>query len=72
MADTKDSNTIEGVQLGAKAGTVDVLQRCYNGLETRIAAHNFDPVLPSTSSRAFASPSHIVVTSSMSWLVTAR
>ncbi len=46
MADTQGGSTKEGVHLGAMAGTVDVLQRCYTGLETRDGALNFDPVLP--------------------------
>ena len=38
--------TAEGIHLGAMAGTVDLLQRCYLGIETRDDVIWFDPLLP--------------------------
>ncbi len=38
--------TREGVHLGAMAGTVDLLGRCYSGLEVRGEVLRLDPVLP--------------------------
>jgi alpha,alpha-trehalase len=35
VADIQGGTTPEGIHLGAMAGTVDVLQRCYTGLELR-------------------------------------
>ena len=46
MADTQGGTTAEGIHLGAMAGTVDLLQRCYTGLHTRGQALVFDPALP--------------------------
>ncbi len=46
MADTQGGTTAEGIHLGAMAGTVDILQRCYPGLETRAGALVLDPTLP--------------------------
>ncbi|MHB1850126.1 MAG: HAD-IA family hydrolase [Acidimicrobiales bacterium] len=46
MADTQGGTTKEGVHLGAMAGTIDILQRCYTGLETRGGTLAFDPALP--------------------------
>ena len=31
MADTQGGTTKEGIHLGAMAGTIDILQRCYTG-----------------------------------------
>ncbi|OEV39554.1 trehalose 6-phosphate phosphorylase [Kitasatospora aureofaciens] len=50
VADLRDSQhgtTAEGVHLGAMAGAVDLLQRCYTGLELREDALWLDPHLPS-------------------------
>ncbi|MER7580626.1 glycosyl hydrolase family 65 protein [Kitasatospora sp. NPDC097691] len=50
VADLRDSQhgtTAEGVHLGAMAGAVDLLQRCYTGLEIREGALWLDPRLPS-------------------------
>ena len=33
--DAPGGTTVEGVHLGAMAGTLDLLQRCYTGLEVR-------------------------------------
>jgi alpha,alpha-trehalase len=43
----QDGTTAEGIHLGAMAGTVDLLQRCYLGIEIRDNAIWFDPHLPS-------------------------
>jgi HAD superfamily hydrolase (TIGR01509 family) len=46
MADTQGGTTREGIHLGAMAGTVDLLQRCYLGLDSRAAELVLDPALP--------------------------
>jgi alpha,alpha-trehalase len=46
LDDTQGGTTAEGVHLGAMAGTVDLLQRCYLGLEARDDVIWFDPLLP--------------------------
>jgi len=46
VADIQGGTTPEGVHLGAMAGTVDVLQRCYTGLELRGDVLWLDPRLP--------------------------
>jgi trehalose/maltose hydrolase-like predicted phosphorylase len=49
MADLDDSQkgtTAEGIHLGAMAGSVDILQRCYTGIETRGGALWINPALP--------------------------
>ncbi|MFD8786428.1 glycoside hydrolase family 65 protein [Kitasatospora sp. NPDC059599] len=54
VADLRDSQhgtTAEGVHLGAMAGAVDLLQRCYTGLEVREDALWLDPHLPSALHR---------------------
>ncbi|WP_030245386.1 glycoside hydrolase family 65 protein [Streptomyces sp. NRRL S-350] len=54
VADLRDSEhgtTAEGVHLGAMAGAVDLLQRCYTGLEVRGDALWLDPHLPSALGR---------------------
>ncbi|MFJ7912346.1 glycoside hydrolase family 65 protein [Kitasatospora sp. NPDC096204] len=54
VADLRDSQhgtTAEGVHLGAMAGAVDLLQRCYTGLEVREDALWLDPRLPSALGR---------------------
>ncbi|MFJ2866078.1 glycoside hydrolase family 65 protein [Kitasatospora sp. NPDC087314] len=54
VADLRDSQhgtTAEGVHLGAMAGAVDLLQRCYTGLEVREDALWLDPHLPSALGR---------------------
>jgi trehalose/maltose hydrolase-like predicted phosphorylase len=35
IADIQGGSTPEGIHLGAMAGTVDLLRRCYSGLEVR-------------------------------------
>ena len=46
MADTQGGTTAEGIHLGAMAGTIDLLQRCYTGLAARGGTLIFDPALP--------------------------
>ena len=46
LDDTQGGTTAEGIHLGAMAGSVDVLQRCYLGIETSNNAIRFNPVLP--------------------------
>ncbi len=46
IADVQGGTTHEGIHLGAMAGTVDLMQRCYTGLETREDTLRFDPALP--------------------------
>ncbi|WP_263106764.1 glycoside hydrolase family 65 protein [Kitasatospora sp. DSM 101779] len=49
--DLQGGTTAEGIHLGAMAGTVDLLQRCYTGLEIREDAIWLDPRLPSALRR---------------------
>ena len=46
MTDGRNGTTREGVHLGAMAGTADILQRCYAGLEVRGEALWLHPLLP--------------------------
>jgi alpha,alpha-trehalase len=46
LLDTQGGTTPEGIHLGAMAGTVDIVQRCYTGIETRANALHIDPCLP--------------------------
>ncbi|MGJ9373170.1 beta-phosphoglucomutase family hydrolase [Nesterenkonia sp. CF4.4] len=46
LADTQGGTTREGVHLGAMAGTVDMVLRCYGGVETRADALWLHPLLP--------------------------
>ena len=46
VADIQGGTTPEGIHLGAMAGTVDVLQRCYTGLELRGDVLWLKPRLP--------------------------
>jgi alpha,alpha-trehalase len=46
IADTQGGTTPEGIHLGAMAGTVDLLQRGYTGLEARGDVLWFNPALP--------------------------
>jgi trehalose/maltose hydrolase-like predicted phosphorylase len=46
LDDTQGGTTAEGIHLGAMAGTVDLLQRCYLGIEIRHDGIWFDPLLP--------------------------
>ena len=46
IADIQGGTTPEDIHLGAMAGTVDVNQRCYTGIEMRSGALMFNPRLP--------------------------
>jgi trehalose 6-phosphate phosphatase len=51
IVDIQGGTTAEGVHLGAMAGSVDLLQRCFAGLETRRDALWFNPHWPSRFGR---------------------
>ena len=44
--DIQGGTTPEGIHLGAMAGTVDLMQRCYTGIELRSSKLIFNPRLP--------------------------
>lgn len=46
LDDTQGGSTREGIHLGAMAGTLDLLQRCYTGLDVRCDALWLHPALP--------------------------
>ena len=46
LEDVQGGTTPEGIHLGAMAGTVDLVQRCYTGLEIRDDVLWLNPVLP--------------------------
>ena len=46
VAGLRGGTTAEGIHLGAMAGTIDLLQRCYTGLELREDVLFFNPVIP--------------------------
>jgi alpha,alpha-trehalase len=46
VGDVQGGTTAEGIHLGAMAGTVDLVQRCYLGIETRQDVLWLDPQLP--------------------------
>jgi alpha,alpha-trehalase len=46
LDDTQGGTTGEGIHLGSMAATVDVLQRCYLGIETRDDVIWLNPLLP--------------------------
>jgi len=47
VRDIQGGTTPEGIHLGAMAGTVDLILRCYSGIETRKGVLWFHPHLPS-------------------------
>lgn len=51
VEDVQGGTTPEGIHLGAMAGTVDLVQRGYTGLETRDDLIRFNPVLPADVER---------------------
>jgi alpha,alpha-trehalase len=51
VSDIQGGTTKEGIHLGAMAGTVDIVQRCYSGLETREDVLWFSPRLPKALKR---------------------
>jgi trehalose/maltose hydrolase-like predicted phosphorylase len=46
VADRQSGTTREGIHLGAMAGTIDIVGRCYTGLEVRADALWLNPELP--------------------------
>ena len=46
ISDSQGGTTEEGIHLGAMAGTLDLLQRCYTGLEVRDDVLRLNPQLP--------------------------
>ena len=46
ISDTQGGTTAEGIHLGAMVGTLDLLQRCYTGLEVRDDVLWLNPQLP--------------------------
>ncbi len=46
MADVQGGTTPEGIHLGAMAGTVDLVQRCYTGIEAVGEELRLNPSLP--------------------------
>jgi trehalose/maltose hydrolase-like predicted phosphorylase len=46
LDDIQGGTTAEGIHLGAMAGSVDLLQRCYAGIEVRHDVLRFDPAIP--------------------------
>ncbi|HEX6141187.1 MAG TPA: glycosyl hydrolase family 65 protein [Geminicoccaceae bacterium] len=46
LRDIQGGTTAEGIHLGAMAGSVDIVQRCYTGLEPRGGVLHFNPSLP--------------------------
>ncbi len=46
VSDIQGGTTPEGIHVGAMAGTVDLIQRCYLGVEMRENVLHLDPVLP--------------------------
>ncbi|MFY7069359.1 glycoside hydrolase family 65 protein [Nocardiopsis changdeensis] len=51
IEDAQGGTTGEGIHLGAMAGTVDLLTRCYTGLATMTDALHLSPLLPGGLSR---------------------
>lgn len=47
IADIQGGTTREGIHIGAMAGVIDLVQRCYLGIEMRANVLHFDPALPS-------------------------
>ncbi len=51
ISDTQGGTTPEGIHLGAMVGTLDLLQRCYTGLEVREDVLRLSPQLPTAMRR---------------------
>jgi alpha,alpha-trehalase len=51
VGDLQGGTTPEGIHLGAMAGTVDLMERCYTGVEVRAHTLVFNPHLPSEVER---------------------
>ena len=52
--DIQGGTTAEGIHAGVMAGTIDLIQRCYMGLETRAETIWFRPCLPEALSAGLA------------------
>ena len=46
IEDIQGGTTPEGIHLGAMAGTVELITRCYTGIEVRERTLRFNPCLP--------------------------
>ena len=46
IVDVQGGTTPEGIHVGAMAGSIDLVQRCYIGIEMRANVLHFDPALP--------------------------
>jgi len=46
LADVQGGTTAEGIHVGAMAGSIDLVQRCYVGIEMRANVLHFNPALP--------------------------
>ena len=46
VSDIQGGTTAEGIHLGAMSGTIDLIQRCYAGIETRQDRLQLNPYLP--------------------------
>ncbi|MCA8965666.1 MAG: glycoside hydrolase family 65 protein [Planctomycetes bacterium] len=51
LDDSQGGTTAEGIHLGAMAGAIDLLQRCYTGLETRGDVLRLNPAIPDALGR---------------------
>ena len=51
VSDIQGGTTAEGIHLGAMAGTIDLVQRCYMGIETRQDRLQLNPYLPNELKR---------------------
>ncbi len=51
IVDVQGGTTPEGIHVGAMAGSVDLVQRCYIGIEMRANVLHFDPALPDNLGR---------------------
>ncbi|NQY58059.1 MAG: glycoside hydrolase family 65 protein [Ilumatobacteraceae bacterium] len=51
VSDVQGGTTREGVHLGVMAGTVDLVQRCYGGVDLRAGVLAVDPALPAPIER---------------------
>jgi trehalose/maltose hydrolase-like predicted phosphorylase len=49
--DIQGGTTPEGIHLGAMAGTIDIIQRCYTGLKLQVDGLTFNPQLPDNLNR---------------------
>lgn len=54
IADIQGGTTPEGIHIGAMAGVIDLVQRCYVGIEMRSNVLHLDPALPSDLGRVKA------------------